>query len=127
MAIAPSKLGKFVLLEGFSWPTSKSASPENYKASDDTFVRRLRGTGLVHSDDAEVTERFKPHPASNGFISGMASTSLNRIIVDGKGGAKPAERWDVGKRTRDVEQGPDGSLWMLEEANPGALIHVTPK
>jgi hypothetical protein len=25
-----------------------------------------------------------------------------------------------------VEQGPDGSLWMLEDANPGALIHVTP-
>jgi len=26
-----------------------------------------------------------------------------------------------------VEQGPDGSLWMLEDANPGALFHVTPK
>jgi glucose/arabinose dehydrogenase len=25
-----------------------------------------------------------------------------------------------------VAQGPDGSLWMLEDANPGALIHVTP-
>ena len=50
-----------------------------------------------------------------------------RVIFDGKGGAKTAERWDVGKRIRDVEQGPDGSLWMLEDANPGALIHVTPK
>jgi glucose/arabinose dehydrogenase len=27
----------------------------------------------------------------------------------------------VGHRIRDVEQGPDGSLWMLEDANPGAL------
>jgi len=27
---------------------------------------------------------------------------------------------------RDVEEGPDGSLWMLEDASPGALIHVTP-
>jgi aldose sugar dehydrogenase len=26
-----------------------------------------------------------------------------------------------------VEEGPDGSLWMLEDANPGALFHVTPK
>jgi hypothetical protein len=26
-----------------------------------------------------------------------------------------------------VEEGPDGSLWMPEDANPGALIHVTPK
>ena len=63
----------------------------------------------------------------SGFISGLASMTLNRIIFDGKGGAKTAERWDVGKRIRDVEQGPDGSLWMLEDANPGALIHVTPK
>jgi len=62
-----------------------------------------------------------------GFVSGLASHTLTRIIFDGKGGAKTAERWDVGKRIRDVEQGPDGSLWMLEDADPGALIHVTPK
>jgi hypothetical protein len=53
--------------------------------------------------------------------------TLNRIIFDGHGGAKTAERWDVGKRIRDVEEGPDGSLWMLEDANPGTLIHVTSK
>ena len=57
----------------------------------------------------------------------MATKSLSRFVFDGKGGAKAAERWDVGHRIRDVEQGPDGSLWMLEDANPGALIHVTPK
>jgi glucose/arabinose dehydrogenase len=33
----------------------------------------------------------------------------------------------VGGRIRDVEEGPDGSLWILEDENPGALIHVTPK
>jgi glucose/arabinose dehydrogenase len=56
----------------------------------------------------------------------MATTSLVRVIFDGKGGAKTAERWNVGKRIRDVAQAPDGSLWLLEDANPGALIHVTP-
>src|SRR5215469_5658683 len=68
-----------------------------------------------------------PQWDGNGFISGMGTTSLNRIIFDGHGGAKSAERWKVGKRIRDVEEGPDGSLWLLEDANPGALIHVTPK
>ena len=68
-----------------------------------------------------------PQWDGSGFISGLGSMSLNRIIFDGKGGAKTAERWEVGKRIRDVEQAPDGSLWMLEDANPGALIHVTPK
>jgi aldose sugar dehydrogenase len=68
-----------------------------------------------------------PQWDGNAFISGMGTRSLNRIIMDGKGGAKAAERWDMGKRIRDVAEAPDGSLWLLEDANPGALIHVTPK
>jgi glucose/arabinose dehydrogenase len=68
-----------------------------------------------------------PQWDGSGFVSGMASHTLTRIIFDGKGGAKAAERWDVGKRIRDVAEAPDGTLWLLEDANPGALIHVTPK
>jgi aldose sugar dehydrogenase len=68
-----------------------------------------------------------PQWDGSGFVSGLASMALVRISFDGKGGAKAVERWAVGKRIRDVEEGPDGSLWMLEDANPGALIHVTPK
>ena len=68
-----------------------------------------------------------PQWDGSGFIGGMGTQSLNRIIFDGKGGAKTAERWAVGKRIRDVAQAPDGSLWMIEDSNPGALIHVTPK
>jgi aldose sugar dehydrogenase len=71
------------------------------------------------------TQTF-PQWNGSGFISGLASQSLTRVVFDGHGGAKTAERWDVGHRIRDVEQGPDGSLWMLEDANPGALIHLTP-
>ncbi len=68
-----------------------------------------------------------PQWDGNAFVSGMGTQSLNRIIMDGKGGAKMAERWAIGKRVRDVAEAPDGSLWLLEDANPGALIHVTPK
>jgi glucose/arabinose dehydrogenase len=68
-----------------------------------------------------------PQWNGNGFISGLVTMTLNRFIFDGHGGAKTAERWDVGKRIRDVEEAPDGSLWMIEDENPGALIHVIPK
>src|SRR5271166_697915 len=71
------------------------------------------------------TQTF-PQWNGSALISGLASQSLTRIVFDGHGGAKTAERWAVGHRVRDVEEGPDGSLWMLEDANPGALIHVTP-
>ena len=61
MAIAPSKLGRFVLGEGFSWPTSESASPTDYGASDRILVRRLRETGLVRAEvsDADVTDTLQ--------------------------------------------------------------------
>ena len=67
-------------------------------------------------------------PQWNGsaFVSGMQTKSLSRITFDGKGGAKPAERWSIGFRVRDVEVGPDGALWMVEDANPGGLYRVTP-
>ena len=68
-----------------------------------------------------------PQWQGSALIGGMASKTLNRITFDGKGGATPAERWDVGYRIRDVEVGPDGALWMLEDANPGRLFRVTPK
>ena len=70
----------------------------------------------------------KMFPQWNGsaLIGGLGSKTLTRIVIDGAD-AKPAERWNVGHRIRDVEVGPDGALWMLEDANPGALFRVTPK
>jgi glucose/arabinose dehydrogenase len=68
-----------------------------------------------------------PQWEGSALIGGMGSQTLNRITFDGKGGATPAERWAVGKRIRDVEVGPDGALWILEDANPGGLYRVTPK
>ncbi len=68
-----------------------------------------------------------PQWNGSGIVGGMVTMALVRIAFDGKGGAKAVERWDVGHRIRDIEEAPDGSLWMLEDANPGALIHVTPK
>ncbi|MEO6910555.1 MAG: PQQ-dependent sugar dehydrogenase [Edaphobacter sp.] len=68
-----------------------------------------------------------PQWKGSALISGMATKSLSRITFDGKGGAKPAERWEVGHRIRDVEVAPDGALWMIEDANPGGLFRLTPK
>jgi glucose/arabinose dehydrogenase len=68
-----------------------------------------------------------PNWDGSALIGGMASQTLNRITFDGKGGATPAERWNVGHRIRDVEVASDGAIWMLEDANPGGLFRVTPK
>ena len=67
-------------------------------------------------------------PQWNGsaLMGGMDTETLNRITFDGKGGAKPAERWNVGHRVRDVEVAPDGAVWMLEDSRSGGLFRVTP-
>ena len=68
-----------------------------------------------------------PQWQGSALISGIATMSLSRVTFDGKGGATPAERWNVGKRLRDVEVAPDGALWMLEDSQTGGLYRVTPK
>ncbi len=68
-----------------------------------------------------------PQWKGSALISGIATTSLSRVTFDGKGGATPAERWNVGFRVRDVEEAADGALWMLEDSATGGLYRVTPK
>jgi len=68
-----------------------------------------------------------PQWKGSALMGGLATQTVNRITFDGKGGAKPAERWRVMHRIRDIAVAADGSLWMIEDANPGALFHVTPK
>jgi glucose/arabinose dehydrogenase len=67
-----------------------------------------------------------PRWKGSALVSGLGSKTLNRIEITGAT-AKSAERWNVGRRIRDVEVGPDGALWMLEDSAPGGLFKVTPK
>lgn len=65
----------------------------------------------------------------NGFIGGMSSMSLVRIEFNGDG-AREAERFDMKRRIREVEQGPDGAIWLLEDGTregKGWLLKLTPE
>ena len=61
------------------------------------------------------------------LITGLASMSLTRVTFDGKGGATPAERWGLGHRLRDIEEAPDGALWLLVDSPKGGVYRLTPK
>ena len=47
-----------------------------------------------------------------------------RIKIDGKQ-AEEVERFDMGVRIREVEQGPDGALWVLEDGRGGRLLRLS--
>ena len=72
------------------------------------------------------TGNLFPAWKGSAFIGGLASKTLNRIAFDAKENPKAAERWDMGKRIRDVENGPDGALWLLEDEADGRLLRLTP-
>lgn len=62
------------------------------------------------------------------FLGGLSSQSLIRVSLDGETAAK-ADQWDMGARIREVEQGPDGALWLLEDgegSSQGRLLKLTP-
>ena len=63
----------------------------------------------------------------SGFIGGMSSMALVRVAVAGEN-AWEAERFDMGRRIREVEQGPDGAIWLLEDGTReggGKLLKLT--
>jgi glucose/arabinose dehydrogenase len=64
-----------------------------------------------------------PQWRGSAFVGGLSSESLVRIEFDG-GNAAEAERFAMDERIREVEQGPDGAIWLLED-NRGRLLRLT--
>lgn len=62
----------------------------------------------------------------NGFIGGLVSRGLVRVVLLGDR-PREIERFDLGERIREVEQGPDGALWVLEDGANKRLLKLTPK
>lgn len=63
------------------------------------------------------------------FLGGLGAKALVRVKLDGENATK-ADQWDMGARIREVEQGPDGAIWILEDGargSEGRLLKLTPK
>ncbi len=58
------------------------------------------------------------------FLGGLSARVLVRVEIDGDR-ARETERFAMGQRIREVEQGPDGAIWLLEDA--GRVLRLTPK
>jgi aldose sugar dehydrogenase len=81
-------------------------------------------SGLLH-----YTGNLFPEWKGSMFIGGLSSESLVRVKLDGDTATK-ADQFPMGARIREVEQGPDGAIWILEDGDGGSqgrLLRLTPK
>ena len=62
----------------------------------------------------------------NGFIGGMNDPALVRVTLHEDGSAAEAGRYEWGKRVREVAEGPDGALYVLEDREGGRLVRLAP-
>jgi glucose/arabinose dehydrogenase len=77
--------------------------------------------GLVFYDGAMF-----PQWRGSALIGGLASQALLRIAFRADGQPDEAERWRMDERIRDVAIAPDGAIWLIEDADPGRLLRLTP-
>lgn len=62
------------------------------------------------------------------IMGALSGEALIRVDLDGTR-AREADRWPMGARIREVEQGPDGAVWLLEDernGRGGRLLRLTP-
>lgn len=66
-----------------------------------------------------------PQWQGRALIGGLSSKAL--VVVQTQGdGAREEARYDMGERIRDVHQGADGTVWLLEDGRNGRLLQLTP-
>jgi glucose/arabinose dehydrogenase len=66
-----------------------------------------------------------PNWQGDALIPGLGSMALVHVDMNGTS-ATEAARHDFGTRLRDIVQGPDGSVWMVEDGPEGRLLRLTP-
>ena len=74
------------------------------------------------------TGNLFPGWRGNAFIGALSGQALVRVAIDGST-AREVERYPMGARIREVEQGPDGAIYLLEDQREGAggrLLKLTP-
>jgi glucose/arabinose dehydrogenase len=67
-----------------------------------------------------------PKWKGDALVGALSGEALIRVDIDG-GKARKADQWPMGARIRAVDQGPDGSVYLLEDGESGGrLLRLDP-
>ena len=62
-----------------------------------------------------------PQWRGDAFIGALSGEALIRVDLDGTN-ARKADQWPMGARIREVEQAPDGAIWLLQDGDSGGRL-----
>ena len=100
------------------------SADNGFNAPEESWTPVISPAGFViYSGD-----RY-PGWAGTGLIGGLSSKALVRVSLDGQQ-AGEIERYDMGARIREVEQGPDSYVYLLEDDrgdSQGRLLRLVPR
>jgi len=91
-----------------------------FNAPEAFWVPSIAPSGLVIYDDDLFSDW-----QGDALIGGLASQALIHVSIDGQN-ARETERFEWGSRVREVEHGPDGAVFVLEDGPGGRMLRLTP-
>ncbi len=81
---------------------------------------------IAPGDFTFYSGKLWPEWKGDALIGAMKPPGLVRVKIDGAKAAEAA-RYPFDRRIREVVEGPDGALWLLEDKAGGRLLELRPK
>ena len=101
----------------------------DHSPGDGFVAPKVSWTPVISPGDMIIyTGTLFPAWRGDALAGGLSGQALVHIDLDGAN-AREAGRWDMGQRIREVEQAPDGSIYLLEDQQGGSggrLLRLTP-
>jgi glucose/arabinose dehydrogenase len=120
--------------KNYGWPKASYGSHYNLMPIKDEHAEQgfeepiyYWTPSIAPSGMAFYTGNLFPGWRDNLFIGALAGRHVSRLSVDGKKILSEEQLLLHKTRFRDVEQGPDGALYLLTDEQNGKLLKLTPK
>ena len=117
----------------YGWPAASMGSHYGGEAiadhtEGDSFEPPLMWWGPDTAPGSLMIYDGDLFPAWTGdaFLGALAGQKLIRVDLDGETAAE-GEEWEMGARIREVEEGPDGAIWLLQDGEGGLLLELRPE